>query len=131
MIDMTTVAYALVLTPAVLFLYAYAGYPALLWLGSHLVRRRPTALIIEWPTVTLTIPVYNEERNIREKLDDVLELDYPADKLQVLVISDASSDNTDRIVREYADRGVELLRLPERRGKSAAENAAGPHARGS
>jgi glycosyltransferase involved in cell wall biosynthesis len=62
--------------------------------------------------------------------DRLLELDYPGDKLQILVISDASNDGTDEIVRALADRGVELLRMPERRGKTVAENAALSAARG-
>jgi cellulose synthase/poly-beta-1,6-N-acetylglucosamine synthase-like glycosyltransferase len=81
--------------------------------------------------VTLTVPVYNEASSIRRKLDELLSLDYPKEKLQILVISDASVDATEEIVASYADRGVELLRLPARRGKTAAENAAGPAARGS
>ena len=54
----------------------------------------------------------------------MLAADYPAERRQVVVISDASSDGTDEIVRRYAARGVELVRQPERRGKTAAENAA-------
>src|SRR2546422_3899840 len=53
-----------------------------------------------------------------------LRLDYPAERRQILVVSDASTDRTDAIVGEYASRGVELLRLPHRRGKTGAENAA-------
>src|SRR5256886_12729222 len=56
--------------------------------------------------------------------------DYPADRRQILVVSDASTDRTDAIVREYTGRGVELLRLPRRGGKTAAENAALPLLRG-
>ena len=128
---MTILAFALVLAPPVLFLYAYAVYPALMWLAGRAVRRNPSIECSGWPTVTVTLPVYNEERSIRSKLDDLLDLEYPAEKLQVLVISDASTDATETIVAAYASRGVELLRLPVRRGKTAAENAAGPAARGS
>jgi cellulose synthase/poly-beta-1,6-N-acetylglucosamine synthase-like glycosyltransferase len=127
---MNTLAIVLLLAAPALFLYAYAIYPALLWCVGLLVRRRPVPDSLDWPSVTLTVPVYNEARNIRQKLDDLLELDYPKDKLQILVISDASTDDTDKIVAEYAPRGVELVRLPVRRGKTAAENAAGPAARG-
>src|SRR3954470_17561508 len=100
---MTSVVEVMASSPATLFVYAYVAYPSLLWLGSRL---RPfTARPPEpgtWPTVTVTITVYNEAANITAKLDDVLQLDYPADKLQLLVISDASTDDTDQIVREYA-----------------------------
>jgi len=59
-----------------------------------------------------------------------LEVDYPVERRQILVVSDASSDQTDDIVSRFAPRGVELLRLPERRGKTTAENVARAHLRG-
>jgi len=127
---MNTLAIVLVLAAPALLLYAYAVYPALLWLAGRLFRQSVRSDSTDWPMVTLTVPVYNEARNIRQKLDELLQLDYPSDKLQILVISDASTDETDAIVAEYASRGVELVRLPARRGKTAAENAAGPAARG-
>ena len=127
---MTILAFALLLSAPALFVYAYVVYPALLWLAGLAVRRTPDVAPIDWPAVTLTVPVYNEERNIRAKLEELLQLDYPPEKLQILVISDASTDSTDAIVGEYAARGVELLRLATRRGKTAAENAAGHAARG-
>jgi len=128
---MTILAFVLVLLAPALFVYAYVVYPALLWLLSLGVRRKRETVEVDWPSVTVTVPVYNEERNMRNKLEELLQLDYPAEKLQILVISDASTDATDRIVGEYATRGVELLRLESRRGKTAAENAAGRVARGS
>jgi cellulose synthase/poly-beta-1,6-N-acetylglucosamine synthase-like glycosyltransferase len=85
---------------------------------------------VPWPTVTITVPVYNAGSRIRATLEHVLLLDYPRDRLQVLVISDASTDGTEDIVSEFAARGVELLRLPRRIGKTAAENAALSVARG-
>jgi cellulose synthase/poly-beta-1,6-N-acetylglucosamine synthase-like glycosyltransferase len=127
---MTILALVFVLAAPVLFVYAYVVYPTLLWLAALFVKRNREVGAVEWPSVTVTLPVYNEERNIRHKLEELLQLDYPAEKLQILVISDASTDDTDRIVGEYAARGVELLRLASRRGKTAAENAAGPAARG-
>ena len=111
--------------------YAYLGYPALLKLLA-LVRARPPLARepAEWPLISITIPAYNEERAIAATLDALLAADYPADRRQVLVVSDASTDRTDEIVRGYADRGVELLRIPARGGKTAAENAAQEHLRG-
>lgn len=115
----------LVGAPLALFGYAYAGYPLLLK-GLSLSRPAPEALTdpVEWPQLTITVPVYNEEQGIRGKIEQLLALDYPADRRKILIISDASSDGTDKIVQEYADRGVELLRLAARSGKTAAENAA-------
>lgn len=111
--------------------YTYAGYPLLLKaIGA--VRPRPVRREEpeEWPLISITVPAYNEEAQIRTMLDSLLALDYPADRRQILVVSDASSDRTDEIVAEYADRGVELLRTPGRMGKTAAENLARPRLRG-
>src|SRR5439155_19107293 len=72
----------------------------------------------------------NEEALIRSTLENLLQLDYPADRRQILVVSDASADRTEAIVGEYAGRGVQLLRMPRRVGKTAAENAALPLLRG-
>ena len=128
---MTAVALALMLAPLALIGLAYVGYPLLLALVSVFRRRRPRlADPAEWPMISLTVPVHNEQGSIGETLESLLQLDYPADRRQIVVISDASTDDTDAIVRRYAARGVELLRLPERRGKSAAENAAGSVVRG-
>lgn len=117
-----------VLGGAVAFaLYTYVGYPVLLGLVGLARRARSTTPAPdEWPAVSIVLPVYNEESVIRPTLENLLHLDYPGDRRQILVVSDASTDRTDAIVREYADRGVELMRLPTRRGKTAAENAALP-----
>lgn len=128
---MNTIALSLTLTPVLIGGYAYAGYPLLLRaLAAFRGARVQPPVPDEWPAITITLPVYNEEGRIRAKLDELLALDYPADRRHLLVISDCSSDRTDEIVREYADRGVELLRLPQRGGKSAAENAAAARLRG-
>lgn len=111
--------------------YAYAGYPALLWLLALLRRRRAApADDRDWPLVSFSLPAYNEEASIAATLERLLEVDYPSDRREILVISDASTDRTDEIVRGFATRGVELLRMPERRGKTAAENAARERLRG-
>jgi len=104
--------------------YVYVGYPLLLRLVHLLVGRTPVHEPTLEPPLTLVISAFNEESSIREKLDNTLQLDYPAQRLQVLVVSDASDDRTDDIVREYAARGVTLLRMPERGGKTVGLNAA-------
>ena len=113
-----------------LFLYAYAGYPLLLRLLESLGvgQGEPVDASPErWPTVSVSLPAYNEEAVIGDALDNLLALEYPKERLQILVVSDGSTDRTDEIVRSYADRGVELLRVENRGGKTAAENAAVPH----
>lgn len=122
---MSLLAWILIATPLVLGAYAYAGYPfALAALARARGRRPAPAAPEEWPLVSISLPAYNEEAQIRGAVESLLALDYPADRRQILVVSDASTDRTDDIVREYADRGVELLRMPRRGGKTAGENAA-------
>ena len=128
---MHTLACALVATPLVLLGYSYLAYPALLKAVSLFKpSRRDSGSPPDWPAITITVPCFNEERSIGATLESLLALDYPAERRHVLVISDASTDGTDDVVRSYADRGVELLRIPRRAGKTAAENAAAPHLRG-
>ncbi len=123
---MIVVAWILVAAPFVLAVYAYALYPALLRLLA-LGRRAPAVPgdPAVWPFISVTVPAYNEERAIRATIENLLACDYPAEQREILVVSDASTDATDAIVGEYAARGVSLLRLPQRGGKTAAENAAG------
>lgn len=127
-----TAAVALVLLCGGSFVYAYLGYPALLQVLATLtepysVRTRDPE---EWPLVSVSLPVHDEEAVIEETLENLLAVDYPADRLQIVVVSDASTDRTDEIVRSYRDRGVQLVRQEERAGKTAAENAAVPHLEG-
>src|SRR6185436_3031021 len=121
---MFAVAAFLAAAPIVVAVYAYVGYPLILLLASTVRRRKEVAeQAIDWPSVTITVPIYNAAASIRSTLERLLELDYPREKLQILVISDASTDGTDEIVRSMSNRGIEMLRLPVRRGKTAAENA--------
>ena len=112
-----------------LFVYTYFGYPALLWIAGRLFPKpiAPGPSEPDWPHVSISVPAYNEEDQIEELIRSLLALDYRRDRLQILVISDASSDATDDIVRRYAESGIELLRLEERGGKTKAENAAAHH----
>lgn len=117
--------------PMSFLVYSYLLYPAALWWASRLrAHRELPDSPQDWPAITITVPCYNEERSIAATIESLLALDYPADKRQILIISDASTDRTDAIVQSFADRGVELLRLPHRGGKTAAENAAADRIRG-
>jgi cellulose synthase/poly-beta-1,6-N-acetylglucosamine synthase-like glycosyltransferase len=128
---MIDVAFFLILVPLVLFVYAYVGYPLVLWLVARSKPEpRPFGDPREWPRISITIPAYNEATSIGPTLESLLALDYPAQQRQILVVSDCSTDGTDDIVRGYGARGVELLRMAARSGKTAAENAALPHLRG-
>ncbi len=122
---------ALVALPLGLFVYAYLVYPAILWLVTRSNPwMAPTGTPEPWPSITVVLPVYNEENVIRATLESLLAIDYPADRRQILVLSDASTDGTHGIVQEYAGQGVRLVALPERRGKTAAENESARHATG-
>jgi len=113
-------------------LYVYIGFPLLLWLLAALVRRAPARQAIE-PSVSLLIAAYNEAAVIAEKIRNSLALDYPAEKLEIVVASDGSEDATAEIVRSFeAESGgrVRLLNYPQNRGKMAVLNAAIPELRG-
>lgn len=129
---MTQTALIVLGASVALLVYAYIGYPAILWILSRLRPETEASRADDdaLPTVSISVPAYNEEAQIEELIRSLLALDYPRDKVQVLIISDASSDRTDEIVRQYEDQGVELLRMPERGGKNRAENAAAEHLRG-
>lgn len=94
----------------------YFAYPLTLLLLAPLKKRH--AIGDELPQVTLIISAYNEAAVIRKKIENSLDLDYPREALEIMVISDESDDGTDDIVQEYSDRGVVLYRQVPRRGKS-------------
>lgn len=110
--------------------YVYAGYPLLLMAISS--RRRVPDLERDGslPPVTLIISVFNEERCIAAKLENCLELEYPKGLLEIIVVSDGSTDGTEAIVGRYADRRIRLLRMAERGGKTLGLNAAVENAGG-
>ncbi len=110
-------------------LYTYAGYPILVTVASRLRPERRDD-VTHNPGLTLVIAAYNEEAVIERKITESLELNYPSDRLQIIVAADGSDDATPEIARRWSDRGVELLWHPERRGKMAALNRAMAHARG-
>ena len=113
------------------WVYSYLGYPAILKVLSLF---RPSAIPVDrpyrLPRISITMAVYNEAAVIAGTLERILDVEYPAESRQILVVSDASTDATDEIVRRFAARGVELLRLSQRHGKTAAENAARPYLTG-
>lgn len=110
--------------------YVYAGYPLLLLLVNALGGRRRVAQAAIEPKVTLIVSAFNEAEVIAAKIRNSLELDYPRERLQVLVVSDASDDGTDQVVEQFAAQGVELLRMSERGGKTLGLNAAVQRAAG-
>lgn len=110
-------------------IYVYAGYPLLVFIVAR-VRPKPIKRGEIEPSVTILITAYNEELAIREKLENTLAIEYPSEKLEILVASDGSTDQTDAIVKEFADRGVKLFRQEGRVGKTVTQNNAVARANG-
>ena len=104
-------------------LYSYVGYALVLVVLSRL-RGRGVKAEDFTPTISFIITAYNEERDLAAKLRNTLALNYPKDKLEIIVASDCSSDRTDEIARSFANEGVRLHRQLERLGKTAAQNRA-------
>jgi len=102
--------------------YVYAGYPLLLMAWRRLARR-PVHKRYQELSVSLVVAMHNEKKNVRAKMENCFELDYPADKLQVIVSLDAPTDGTDALICDYAVRGVDVVHSPVRRGKAAALNS--------
>jgi cellulose synthase/poly-beta-1,6-N-acetylglucosamine synthase-like glycosyltransferase len=116
------VAGAVFACSSTIVVYTFAGYPALIGLAARL-RPRPVQTDPAYlPQVTMIIAAHNEQDVIEQKLIDTLRLDYPADRLAVVVISDGSDDATPERARGIA--GVTVLHEPERRGKLVAMNRA-------
>jgi cellulose synthase/poly-beta-1,6-N-acetylglucosamine synthase-like glycosyltransferase len=114
----------------VMMAYVFVGYPLLLRVVVRVRGKRPIRSRDITPSVSLVISAYNEAPVIRAKLENALSLDYPAGALEIVVVSDASTDNTDKIVSQFAPRGVRLIRFGDRRGKTAGLNRALPMLRG-
>lgn len=112
-----------------LILYPYLVYPLILYLLGA-IRPRDVRRGANTPSMTILIPAYNEVDCIRATIQNKLDQGYPVDKLQIMVISDGSTDGTDDVVKSFADRGVTLLRREGREGKAAALNEAVRHAKG-
>ena len=109
---------------SLLIIYLYLGFPLFLSLVAKLFKRNHRIDETYEPTVTLIIAAYNEEAVIQEKLENSLNLNYPADKLEILVVSDCSSDRTDEIVQNFPFNQVKLVRMSERTGKTSGLNRA-------
>jgi poly-beta-1,6-N-acetyl-D-glucosamine synthase len=113
--------------------YTYLGYPVLIYLLSKTKPAggaSPPRPIPEMPFVTVIIPAYNEERWIRRKIENTLALDYPREKLQIVVASDGSTDHTVQIANEFAPFGIEVAAFPARQGKQEMLNQLAPRAAG-
>jgi biofilm PGA synthesis N-glycosyltransferase PgaC len=119
----------------IFIIYTYFLFPALLALFAALKPRKDHTADQnipddQLPTVTLLIAAYNEQDAIARKLENSLALDYPKEKLQILVADDCSDDNTAALVNSFSKDNVRLCKLPQRRGKMSAINHAMSYATG-
>jgi len=104
-----------------IILYVYFGYPALIAGLAFLFPSRINKGPVE-PSVTVIVVAHNEEKIIRRKLENLISLDYPPGKRRIVVVSDASTDQSDKIIEEFNGQGVILHRMDNRGGKPAALN---------
>ena len=119
---------------AVLVVYTYLLYPALLLALANLRRSRtpPDDLReADLPTVSVLIVAHNEEISIRARIQNLLELDYPREKLELVIASDSSSDATVAISKEYEDQGVRVFDFSARTGKAGVLDRVIPKLAGS
>jgi len=102
-------------------LYIYMGYPVLIFIFSRL-KSRSVRKGCYRPAVTILIAAYNEEKFIAQTIQNKLDIEPPGDLLEIIVVSDGSTDNTDNLVKGFQSRGVRLIRQEPRAGKTAALN---------
>lgn len=105
----------------VALVYVYLGYPLLL-AALACIRRQPRLSREHAPPVSVLIAAFNEQATIRRKIEDTLKLVYAADKLEIVVVSDGSTDATDDIVKGIDSDRIRFLRIEGRRGKTHAQN---------
>ena len=111
--------------------YVFAGYPLLLAIVACIRRVRPKASDDFLPPVSVLISARNEEKDIAWKVRETLDWDYPPDRLDIWIASDASDDRTDEILRNLKDPRVHFIRMEQRGGKSLALNRMAKLAQGS
>lgn len=123
---MQTLFFALIF----LVIYPFLIYPFVLIIFSKLNSKRTSSKEGLLYTVSIVISAYNEKMVIGKKIENSLSLDYPKDKLEIIIVSDCSTDRTDEIIEAFHPQGIVLISQDKRQGKSAGINAAVPKARG-
>lgn len=113
-----------------LLVYTYFGYPFLIWLLAKMRPRSAAVVNVTEPSITLVVVAHNEARHINRRLENFLDLDYPWDRLDIIVASDGSNDTTAELARAYLSPHVHVIEFDVRRGKSAVLNDVIPRARG-
>jgi cellulose synthase/poly-beta-1,6-N-acetylglucosamine synthase-like glycosyltransferase len=101
----------------IMMFYTYIGYPVLITILAKFKRKKLLPELSEYPRVSIIIPVFNEEDVIQRKIESCLGINYPKEKIEILIGSDGSTDRTNRIVESYINKGIRLFFNKERRGK--------------
>lgn len=115
----------------ILIIYTYFIYPAFLYLFYRSpLKKKEASSDYRWPKVSLVVAAYNEEKVIAKKIENSLDLDYPEDRLEIIISSDGSTDNTDTIAEKYVSHGITFLKFNSRRGKVNVLNDVIPKAKG-
>jgi glycosyltransferase involved in cell wall biosynthesis len=114
---------------AFIIFWAMVGYPLSLKVLKRIYKNRTLKKDFNYqPTVSLMVVAHNEEKVIQEKLENIIRLDYPRDKIEFLVASDNSTDKTNDIVRDFIDNNpdyrIRLFEVKQRKGKTNAQNEA-------
>jgi cellulose synthase/poly-beta-1,6-N-acetylglucosamine synthase-like glycosyltransferase len=119
---MTILAYVLFWLSFAWLAYVYAGYPLFLWIAGFWRKFVPEAREGYFPRVSVLISARNEEKDILWKVTETLSWNYPSDRLELLIASDASEDRTDEILRGIKDPRLRYIRIENRVGKNEALN---------
>ena len=122
---MTSLIFCITLLSFTIIVYVYIGYPMVLKVLTLIIPKNKVLFDEDFlPEVSLLISCYNEVDVVDEKIQNSFDIDYPKDKITIIIISDGSDDGTDEIAKNYASQGVKLIRQEGRLGKTSAINLA-------
>lgn len=109
-----------------LITFSYFVYPVVLAFVAKLWGKKNTnkdiSLINEWPEVAIVIAAYNEEQDIKQRIENLLSQDYPSEKITFFIGSDGSTDNTNQILQQYSDSRLQAQIFDQNRGKASVLN---------
>jgi len=131
--QLPTFALSVFVISAAVILYAYVGYPMVIWVLARLLGRTDNPKAVpdhDLPTISVLIAAYNEDTIIQQRILNALALDYPVDKLEIAIATDGCTDRTADVVRRYTAQDIRLVEYPERRGKATVLNDSIPRLRG-
>lgn len=121
---MTTLLIVITLLALFIPFYVYIGYPLLLIVLNKLVKGKDHAAADITPTVSLIVSCYNEVDVIEQKIKNCLAIDYPAQQLEIIFVSDGSDDGTDEVIEKNCNERIKLIRQEGRLGKTMGLNLA-------